>query len=281
MEQKKILTIIAAVGVFLLVVLGAACILYSPGKMNSPVVTSVAPVEKKVSGSQSGWANPSDDIGDVLPPSNISIPQDVVTIEANEVILSTENTTIYETNPYVSESVSGTTIDLNALKESALQSQNINVNVTVKKDSSEVKREYTEPVKQISPAKTVAPKVEEKKTVKAAPSVTPKTVTAKSTPAKTTAKPAPAPAKVEEAPKPQFFVQVAAYGSKKGAETARNALDANKIPADIFTYTDAKNRLFYRVRVGPYTTKSEAEYWRQKIVSIPEFANEGSYITAN
>ena len=82
------------------------------------------------------------------------------------------------------------------------------------------------------------------------------------------------------AAKTQFWVQVAAYSSKKTAENARAVLDANKITADIFTHKDAKGNLFYRVRVGPYTTKSEAEYWRSKIIKISEFSKAESYVTS-
>jgi len=38
--------------------------------------------------------------------------------------------------------------------------------------------------------------------------------------------------------------------------------------------------MFYRVRIGPYMTKSEAEYWRTRIAMIPEFAKNESYVTS-
>ena len=94
------------------------------------------------------------------------------------------------------------------------------------------------------------------------------------------------PEKKVEAPKAepkktQYWVQVAAYSNKKGAEGARTILDENKIPSDIFTYRDNNDKLYYRVRVGPYTTKSEAEYWRTKIVKIKEIDNANdSYVTS-
>ena len=77
-----------------------------------------------------------------------------------------------------------------------------------------------------------------------------------------------------------FRVQVTSLKSKKSAENAREVLDENKITADIFTYKDKKDQLFYRVRVGPYTTKSEAEYWQSKIAKIDTFASSSSYITS-
>ena len=41
MEQKRILWIIAAVGVFFLVVIGAALILYSPTQATDPAIASL------------------------------------------------------------------------------------------------------------------------------------------------------------------------------------------------------------------------------------------------
>ena len=55
MEQKKTLWIIAATGLFLLVVIGAAIILYSPGNNPTPVIASV-PVPPQTS--SGGWTMP-------------------------------------------------------------------------------------------------------------------------------------------------------------------------------------------------------------------------------
>ena len=79
----------------------------------------------------------------------------------------------------------------------------------------------------------------------------------------------------------KYWVQCAAYTSKKTADQARSKLDENRIPAEVFTYQDAKKNLFYRVRVGPYTTKSEAEYWKNRISQIDSFKTAQSYITMN
>ena len=55
MEQKKTLWIIAATGLFLLVVIGAAIILYSPGNNPTPVMASV-PVPPQIP--SGGWTMP-------------------------------------------------------------------------------------------------------------------------------------------------------------------------------------------------------------------------------
>ena len=270
MEQKKTLWIIAAVGVFLLVVLGVPAILHYPSRNPVPAYASISPVEKKTP--QSGWTKP---VADVSAPSDYS--QLNSTAKVNDLVVVADNATVYSQNP-----VSGaTTIDLNALKneitsdaqaQAAAQPQNINITVNI----PETKETVTEPkVNTTAVAKAVeSTPVNTVKTVQKAETKTVKTTkTAASSTATATAK--------TEPKKTQYWVQVAAYSNKKGAEGARSILDENKIPSDIFTYRDNKDKLYYRVRVGPYTTKSEAEYWRTKIIKINDIDNAGdSYITS-
>ena len=96
-----------------------------------------------------------------------------------------------------------------------------------------------------------------------------------------TAKAAPAPAKQGSgttSTAAPYWVQVSSYAAKKNADEARAELDKNQIPCEVFTFTK-DGKLYYRVRVGPYTTKKEAEYWKQRIDSIDMFKGAGSYVT--
>lgn len=259
MEQKKTLWIIAAVGAFLLVVIGAAAIMYSPAKAPTPAIASVSPVAKV--STNSGWTNNQP----------IAIP-DGISTKASEVVVLADNATVYEM-----QTKDSTTIDLNSLKQESaaeVQPQNINITVNIPEVSSkETTNKVTVTPPEVRNEPKAAVKTEPAKSASApAPKVTTKVVS-KST---TTATPAPK----AEPKKTQFWVQVAAYSNKKGAEGARSILDENKIPADIFTFRDNKDRLFYRVRVGPYTTKSEAEYWRSKIIKIDDFAKAESFVTS-
>lgn len=267
MENKKTLWIIAAVGAFLLVVLGAAVIVYSPSAKTEQTIARVAPSEKI----NNGWAldngmNPAPLEGQLnFPNQNVNAPAEP--IRTNEVYVVADKANVYEV-----PSNQGTTIDLNTLKtlkENTAESPAQNINVTV-----------TFADKPKAPAiRDRAPRDFEKASdTKASPaskSAKPAQVASK----KTESKPKAA-AKTAPAAPSKFWVQVAAYSNKKGAETARQALGTNQIQADIFTYKDTKDNLFYRVRVGPYTTKSEAEYWRQKITKISEFSNAKSYVTS-
>lgn len=278
MEQKKTLWIIAAVGAFLLVVLGAAGLFYSPARNPVPTIASVSPVEKHNS---NGWTTPSVQ-------ANVTEPTKV-----NDLVVLSDNTTIYEV---AKADNNATTIDLNALKQELnstdntevtapvqTQPQNINITVNVPDTAKETVVYSTENI--VTKTAEVPAKVEEPAPVKKTTAVASKPVETQKTVVKASAKPAakttttPAVTKAEPK-KTQFWVQVAAYSNKKGAEGARSVLTSNKIPSDIFTYKDNKDKLFYRVRVGPYTTKSEAEYWRSRIINIDTFAKAESYVTS-
>ena len=276
MEQKKTLWIIAAAGAFLLVVLGVPAIIYNPSRNPTPAYTSISPVEKR--NTNSGWTNSAEQVP-VAPPQAEKV-SDLVVLADNATVLSKSPITTAETD---SATNSGTTIDLNALKSELTNEvskpQNINITVNIPETNSATVKKSTETSgnnKAIKDTKDVYVKSEPVKVQKAETKSTAKTAT--KSPAVKSA--SPDTTKASEKKITQFWVQVAAYSNKKGAEAARSALDANKIPSDIFTYRDNKDKLFYRVRVGPYTTKSEAEYWRTRIYAISEFAKAESYITS-
>lgn len=284
MEQKKTLWIIAAVGAFLLFVLGAAFIMYPKApKVEQTVTTRTLPENKN---QQNAPSIPEDDGWT----KNVEVPKDVT---VKDLTVFSENTNVYgfDTTPTTEENLSGgETIDLNELKNQVSQDsskQDINITVQIKdsdskssvaevekteKSSSEQKDDYyvakTEPTtqKSSSVSKTSKTNATSEKTATTSSQSKTSSSSTKSV-AKTTVK-------------TQYWVQVGSYSNKKTAEDARSKLEENKVPSDIFTYEDSKGKLFYRVRVGPYTTKSEAEYWRSKIVKIDEFAKAESYVAS-
>ena len=299
MEQKKTLWIIAAVSVFLLVVMGAAMILYNPSIGASRKVASIKPVEKTAqASSQSGWTNST-----TVEPAATSSPQ------VSDMFVVSENTTVLDLGQSGSSAASSdnqsTTIDLNALKrelaaDAALSQTNPqnNINITVnlsdKENTAKVEEPavvltteyYTGKAKEAEEAeKATAVKKTETAVAKASPATTtkatPSTTATKSTAKTTAATPSTGSGAVAKTSAvTRFWVQVAAYSNKKTAENARSVLSDKKINSDIYTYEDNKSKLFYRVRVGPFTTKSEAEYWQSKIVEIADFAKAGSYVTS-
>ena len=178
-----------------------------------------------------------------------SVPEQKSAEQTHHTVIN--NTTTIDINPVISE-------------KPVVTPKNELTKNTIETTSKKVAEKPV--VKQVA-KKEVSKPVSKPKKVTSTKATTSTTTTAKVT--KTPAKP-----KVV-----QYWVQVTSLKSKKSAENAREVLDENKITADIFTYKDKKDQLFYRVRVGPYTTKSEAEYWQSRVALIEKFSGAKTYIT--
>lgn len=277
MEQRKTLWIIAAVSVFLLVVLGVALI-FSQSSSRTIQTTSIIPVEKN--NYSDGWSSPANTQQNPVKTEE-AVENSSDSVQVKDMFVVSENTTIFDLNQ------DGTTIDLNTLK-SQYVSENATVPVTtttvenkdvvVKNEATEYYVGTTEPKKESA---AVAEKTEKATSVKQTETKVynpAKTTTTKTT-SSTTASTKPAASTTTEKPVTRYWVQVASYTNKKTAENSRAILSDSKINSDIYTYQDENGKLYYRVRVGPYTTKSEAEYWMAKIAQISDFSKAGSYVT--
>lgn len=292
MEQKRTLWIIAATGIFLLVVIGAALILYSPSMQTKAVKQasfdsnmgwiSTPKIEDEANNlsntpsamnavAQTPVSAQSVSDADTSTASQISDNAPAVTItkssganvqpnpfespiKADHITVVTDNTTVYSTDTK--------TIDLNGLNSTA-------------KAKVAPKNEYTQ-TKIENNSKSVAIASEPKTTKKAAPSPKASAAPKKTKASETSAKPK-AVAKSSATATNTFWVQAAAYSSKKNADEARTVLESNKIPTEVFT-VDSNGTMMYRVRTGPYTTKTEAEYWQKEIAKIEKFADTKSQI---
>ncbi len=288
MEQKRILWIIAAVGVFLLVVLGAALILYSPASQENRTLARAS----EGNTAADGWVSLSPD----------SEPD--ASGSGAPVVAADSNSGVFESGGEMGADNGAASLSLPADSDKtdvsgAGGADGLSAQLAIR--SNEPEATSIDLTAYDDGRAAIAPNESEKKTVaraqeaaqKAAPAKTqtavqPAKKTAASAPPRTETKPAPA-ATVKATPKKavaaapakmQYWVQVTSLSSKKSADAAREILEENKIAADVFTYENNKKQLFYRVRVGPYTTKSEAEYWRNKIAKIESFSASESYVTS-
>ena len=301
MEQKKTVWIIAAVGAFLLVVLGAAGILYSPAKNLTPTTTQT--VATNTPTQNSGWTG-NESTNNTVPVTSPNTNNGISSQTVKDMIVVSDNTTVYGLSETPHSPVSTpkeTTIDLNALKNdlqantTPVQPQNINITVNVPESekgsniglSQNTTVQNVLPTPETTPVVTKTPEVAKntqkvEKAEVSKPIVTAKEEKVSKPTSKPTSKPATTKTETKKpSPKPveQYWVQVASYSNKKAAENARTILDTNKISSDIFTYEDKKDDLYFRVRVGPYMTESEAEYLKAKILKIPFFKDNDAYIT--
>lgn len=254
MEQKKILWIIASVGVFLLVVMGAALIINRPAQGVEPSLASLQSnndtwVMSPISEIPVQAADTFQTEGELVGGGITSTASSVQTAQDSPV----DSMTVYSGTTNVYGLSEATTIDLNSIKEAVQQAT-----ITATNQAGVAAVASKSPV----PAK--APASEATKPIS---SGTSKSATTKST--------ASSSSKVQD----QYWVQVASVTNKNNAENARAALASNKIESEIFTHRADNGTLYYRLRVGPYTTKTEAEYWKGRIALIDEFADIDSYIT--
>lgn len=326
MEQKRTLWIIAAVGVFLLVVLGAALILYSPAARSKQTIAnyknetrhepgdngwiSLAPAEEKtdsdylnqndfsndfsmdkkqneiqksVSGTgKENSANTNENAanesaknenssGNVTRIGELTVYVDNVTLNKNQ---SAENRT--ESGTILNQNDErATTIDLTSSKSSGNENTGI-ISSADRNTKTASQTAKTESKTQVKNETQNVSQVKQKVSVAAAGTNAKSAQNTQKTNASSNSNANAAAKKVSTTT--QYWVQVTSLTSRKNADEAREVLGENKIPADVFTYTDSKNRLFYRVRVGPYTTKSEAEYWQTRIAKIEGFKDSQSYV---
>lgn len=311
MEQKRTLWIVAAAGVFLLVVIGAALILYSPSLHKPEQVRTysnpadgwvVAPKNAPGKNYSNGVPPVHSQMNEEVPPcqfpfenkesenfcndpENFRNRQESFRNEndSHSAPIKADNVTVITDNALVYGTGSTTTIDLNSLKSNS----NSAAPVITPKNEFTADKINTQAQTQ-SQAKVQAPAASSENYYAPAAKPMPKKEASPAPVKKETTKPAAkkvTKAAPKASPKPvapdTFWIQVGSYEAKKIADEARSILESNKIPNEVFTYKDTKGKLFYRVRVGPYTTKSEAEYWQSRIKMINEFAKTNSYVVKN
>jgi DedD protein len=131
------------------------------------------------------------------------------------------------------------------------------------------------PVAQARKPSTVKLTVDQSAAPANPPAVKSVAVAVKSTPApKPPAKAAVNSAKTHN----NYWVQTGAFSTKIRAEGAKESL-ASKGIASIIDNRDIDGKTWYRVRVGPYISETEANYWLALVKSIDGFAESQIRLT--
>ncbi|TFG84230.1 MAG: SPOR domain-containing protein [Spirochaetales bacterium] len=107
----------------------------------------------------------------------------------------------------------------------------------------------------------------------AATTSTPKAVTPgyKPAPPAGTAKPAPATAKPtvqKTTTATEYWIQAGSFSSRSRSEDLQRDLGAKGL-ASVITLKDVDGQTLYRVRIGPYSSKTSAENWLGRVRSLP------------
>ncbi len=304
MEEKRILWISAAVGIFLLIVIGAAWILYAPHKNadstsaltreqseNTWILTPQAsgsavaetPNREASDTDREVPAHPAGTAPTVLPSDTAALNApsgSMNTVQSNDLTIISNNTTVLAKDGVttIDLTASGRAPEQQVIEAPAGTEQARDVKTVVPASGNEIRAAETAQTRNVKPAATGAQTAESTQIQKNAPSAQ-KAAAAKpaNTAAKNMGKPKAA-AKTASVPD-RFWVQAASFTDKENAENARSILASEKIPAEVFTYRDKNGKTFYRLRVGPYTTESEAQYWNSRIKLIEHFSSAQSYVT--
>lgn len=238
MEQQKILWIILSVAVLLLAVLGTALFVFGPASSDAAGKTVAGKGDASGKFDPVEWARTGADYPEVSETEPVKEEEEFVVVYGDNV-----------GKDELPPGISGTAADAAGSPQTAV------VEVAVKK---------TEP----EPAAKTAP----------APAPVKTAAAVKAAPAPVKPKSTPAPAKTAPAPKAaqEYWIQAGSFSSMTRAEEARKLLVSKGFPAAIQTKTvDGKD--FYRVRIGSYPAKEEAEKFLYWIKGIDGFS--GSYVS--
>jgi DedD protein len=272
MEKRKLLLISISVGIFLVIVIGASILMLSPPKTAVPVTADLSrPIRPGSTGLIQN--DPSSPVGVDLTDmvknpddfKGLQTPPPASTVQEN-------NNNIYINGEPIN--INGEFISGEQAADGSRTRSNTNlvINVPTPQTPAVPAPEPARPA--ASPARPAAAVPQPK------PPAAVKPAAAKPAAAPRTAPAAPATAQTPKAAAghTNFWVQTGAFSTQSRAEGVKEALAAKGITS-IIENRNVEGKTFYRVRVGPYTSNSEAAYWLTLIKQINGF--EDSQIWQN
>jgi DedD protein len=272
MEKKKLLLVAVSVGIFLVIVISASILIFTPKAPEAGTMVSTArPIPAGVPGTfpPQGQALPQFQTQLTLPERTQPATVDAADMVRNaDGIQGIQNppqaTAIQENHFYINGENPNDSYSVEKTDGNAATRVVINV---PKPSTAAVPDVPVEP-----PART-APR-------QAAPARRPAAVS--TAPAKTGAnvpvKPAAAKPAVQTRTYNDYWVQTGAFTAKVRAEGVKETLSSKGITS-IIENREVDGKTWYRVRVGPYTSENEANYWLALVKSIDGFADSQVRLT--
>jgi len=272
MEKKKLLLVAISVGIFLVIAIGAAILVFTP--------RSPAGAEPRRAGDILVEVVPSTPATGIEPVSDQgnstsaqSAPLDAFNMvrNAQEVpgLKSPPEGAVRQNNDYY---VTGTSPSASGRNSDTVISVPKPSTAAVP-DTPPAGRAVSEPAPKVTQA---APKP-----AATAPAAAPRPV-AQTTQATKAAPAAPAAARNTPAAQKKvyddYWVQTGAFSTVATAEVVKDSL-ATKGIKSIIENRDVDGKTLFRVRVGPYTSQNEADYWLSLIKSIGGFEDSQIRLT--
>ena len=257
-EQKKLLLVAVSVGVFLLVTITVAIVLLT--QKNVPQEAGYyasAPIQTSI---------PSSEIP-VRTFEEVTTPIESV-VSTQEINISTDNININ------SISVDSINIDneQTAVNITADSSDGENLTIQIPKPTTAAVPDTPEIVA-IAPVRT-QPVATPAPSAAAAPqqtqTQTPPRASAQATAQASAQAAAQAPAPASARTVNDFWIQTGAFSARVRAGDAKDLL-AEKGLVSIIENREVNGQLWYRVRLGPYTSEREADYWLALVKAIDGF----------
>ncbi|MDR0551665.1 MAG: SPOR domain-containing protein [Spirochaetaceae bacterium] len=240
MDKKKLLLVAASVGMFLVIVLGAAILVFTP-RGHAEDTALNAPVSRTTSGRTGG--------------DGAGTPQPVTP----EVAGATAPVNVPVAPGYVPAPVpaAGTYPPEYNSTENTPNERNV-ITIPAPQNAG-VPQAPAAPQRTSSGSPNAAPK-----TAKPAALIPAANPAVKQTSVK--------PAAAKPAQKGNYWVQTGSYAQKSYAENAKTFLSTKGIDSIVLN-TSVSGKIYYRVRVGPYLSRNEADYWLSLIKSIDGMEN--------
>jgi DedD protein len=260
MEKKKLLLVAVSVGVFLAIVVSAAILIFTPKTPGTGTALSAArPIPAGALGTipgqeplqtQPATVDAADMVRNADGIQGIQAPPQTTAVQENQFYINGENS---GENP-----VGG----LAGAKPAGDDATRVVINVP-KPSTAAVPDAPVETAGRSAPRQTVSAS----RPAAAAPA---KPAAAAPAPAKPkpAAQPAAAPVKTYS----DYWVQTGAFTAKVRAEGVKETLSSKGITS-IIENREVDGKVWYRVRVGPYTSENEANYWLALVKSIDGFGD--------
>ncbi len=235
-NSKKLLWLAAAVSLFVLVVVGAAFLLFSPGKSTEEVPFDLT-----------GKAEPRQDSPQDFLADAPADPSTTKTTSSGDIIIVYGNDPSGQSSAPVEQAKPATTTIYVTPTSTPSPTPSATPTATP----------AAKPAAPVETAKTVQPKPVQK--APSTPVVKPTTTTV-----------AKAPAKVAPAAQPstgEYWIQAGSFSVKTNADSLKSAFTEKSLPA-VITVKDIDGKSRYNVRVGPYPTRAEASKWLSAAKSV-------------
>ncbi|GHV38642.1 hypothetical protein AGMMS49546_09400 [Spirochaetia bacterium] len=272
MEKRKLLLVAVSVGVFLVIVISASILIFTPkpssGEARPAIATAnpgtVISTPKPIpAGTGAGEAEG----GGTLQPE--PAPARTQPASADVVDMVRKDNGI----PGLQSPPAASTVQENNFR---INGENTSINVPIPSTAAVPASRQAEPASRSAPSTVPARAAPAAPT---SPAAKPAAATPAAAPAaKPAATPAAKPAAVSTA-KPassrtnnDYWIQIGAFSAKVRAEGVKETL-ASKGITTIIDNRDVDGKTLYRVRVGPYTSETEAGYWLALVKEINGFSD--------